>query len=320
MKEILENFPKQCQEALKLGEGIKVRNNIDKVIITGMGGSGFVGDVLKAIVDEELNILINKDYFLPKDINRNTLVFVVSYSGNTEESLYAMKDAIKKGCKIIGVSSDGQLEKICKRKKIDFIEVPEGIQPRNATGYQTISVIMVLQENKLIRNRDKELKTMVEELKNKKIQSQGKEIANLLFNKIPIIYSSERLKCISYGFKTRINENSKVLAFANQIPELHHNEITGYTHAKKIGNFYTIIIRDKDDFIRVKKRFLITEKIIKKYNGECTIIDTLGSNLISRIFSTLHLADWASYYLALKYKIDPAPVKLQEFLKKELKK
>ena len=326
MKKVLESFPMQCEEALKLGRGIKVKN-INKVIITGIGGSAFSGDVLKTIIGEEIDIFVNRDYYLPKKIDRRTLVFVVSYSGDTEEPLYAIKDAIKNRCKTIGISSNGRLEKICKKNKFDFIKVPSGIEPRNAMGYLVIPMVNVLQGSKLIKR--KFFKKVIGDLKSKKIKNQGKKIANLLYKKIPLVYSSEKLKWISYGFKTRLNENSKILAFAHQIPELNHNELVGYTqHYKKSAgqekkiadDFYTIIIKDKDDFYRNKKRFFITKKIIKKYKGQCTIIDTIGSSFVSRVFCTLHLADWASYYLALKNKVDPAPVRIIDYLKKELNK
>jgi len=315
MKKNLENFPNQCKEALALGKGIKI-DNINKIVISGIGGSAFAGDVLKAIVNEEIEITVNRDYYLPKSIDSQTLVFSVSYSGNTEETLYSAEEALAKGCKIIGISSDGELEKFCITNNLPYVRVPSGVEPRNALGYLSLPLIRILEENNII-NRIK-LENIPKDLKNNQIKRKAKQIANLLFKTIPLIYSSERFKCLSYGWKTRLNENTKIHAFANQIPELDHNELVGYT--KKIGNFFTLIIRDKDDLIRNKKRFDITKKLIEKYKSKCLIVDTIGTNLASRVFCTLYLADWVSYCLALKYGIDPGPVKIIEYLKSELNK
>ena len=353
----LRNFPKQCEEARELGREIRIEG-IEKVIVTGIGGSAFSGDVLKAIAGKEIEVIVNRDYNLP-DADDKTLVFAVSYSGNTEETLSALNEAKEKGCKIIGISSGGKIEEECNidvqeqpegAGKIYHIKVPSGIQPRNALGYLSIPMIVVLQENNLING--KHLDIMVNELKESNIEERGRRIADLLINKIPLIYSSERLKCLSYGWKTRINENSKTHAFAGQIPEMNHNELVGYTRRR--DNFYTIIIRDLGDSERIKKRFLITKELIEKYEGKCSIIDTQGSNgapplrrggtsngapplrrgrtsngatplrrggtsnLASRIFCTLHLGDWVSYYLALNYNIDPEPVEIIEYLKGRL--
>ena len=302
---------------MKLDNNIPLRG-IKKVIVSGVGGSAFSGDVLEAIAGSEIEIIVNRDYDLPENINRNTLVFAVSYSGNTEETLYAFKDAVKKRAKIISVTSGGELEVLSKKFKVKCVKVPSNLEPRNALGYLSIPMLAILQQNKLIK--DKKLGSMANQLQTdqSKIQKEGKKIAGLLYEYIPLIYSSQKLKCLSYGWKTRLNENSKIHAFAHQFPELNHNELVGYT--KKIANFQTIIIRDEDDFDRVQKRYDITKKLIENFGGQCTIIDTFGQNLLSRIFSNLHMADWASYYLALKYGIDPGPVNIIEDLKKELKR
>lgn len=315
MKQNIEGFPDQCKTALNLGKGIKI-GNINRVMVTGMGGSGFAGEVLKTIAGEEIEIHINRDYFLPKKLDQKTLVFVISYSGNTEETISAAKDAVNESCQIVGISSGGELEKFCRDKTIPYIKVPGGLEPRNALGYLTIPMINVLEENGLIQNKN--IENLAEDLNDKAIKQKAKKLAARLFKKIPLIYSSERLKCVSYGWKTRINENTKIHAFSHQIPELDHNELVGYT--KRIGNFFAVIIRDKDDFERNKKRFEMTKRLIEKYKSECLIIDTIGTNLVSRIFCMLYLADWTSYFLALKYKVDPVPVKIIEDLKEELKK
>ncbi len=317
MKKELQSFPEQCKKAINLSKEVKTFKGIDNVVVAGMGGSAFAGDVVNTLVGDEVEIKVNKDYTLPVRADSNTLVFVVSYSGNTEETLNVAKEAKEKGCEIVGISSNGKLKDFCEENNLTFVEVPSGIQPRCAMGYLSIPILKILEKSNLIKEVG--IEKMVEELEQNRdeIEEKGKELANTLFNKIPLIYSSQRLECLSYGFKTRLNENSKIHAFAHQFPELNHNELVGYTNL--IGNFYTIIIEDEDDYKRTRKRYSITKEVIEEEGGECKIIKTKGSNLISRSFQTLHLGDWVSYYLALKYDVDPEPVKIVENFKKKLK-
>ncbi len=315
MKQEFEHFPKQCKEALKLGNGIKL-NNVSQVMIAGMGGSAFPGDVLQAIAGDQITVTVNKDYNLPKIMDKNTLVFAISYSGNTEETISCFDEAVKRGYKVIGITAGGELEEKCREKNVEFIKVPSGIQPRNALGYLCISMLNTLQENKLVNVK---LEPIVKDLEKmeKQLQEKGEQIAETLLGKVPLIYSSQKLKCLAYGWKIRINENGKTHCFANQFPELNHNELVGYT--TKTADFHTVMIKDKDDHQRIKKRFEITKKLIQEKGFEVTEINTIGSDLTSRIFCTLHLGDWIGYYLAVKKGINPAPVKIVEDLKKELK-
>ena len=146
----------------------------------------------------------------------------------------------------------------------------------------------------------------------------GKDLADKLVDKIPLIYTSDRLKAVAIRWKSEFNENSKVQSFYNVFPELGHNEIVGYTNLK--GNFYVIILKDDGDYIRVKKRMDITKAMIKKKGVYATEIGITGGSLLTRIFSAIYIGDWTSYYLALKYSTDPTPVDVIEELKNALKK
>ncbi len=323
MLDILRNFPKQCIEATKLGHGIKVNsgtseaNKINEVVIAGVGGSAFIGDVVKCLAGKEVRIIVNKSYSLPFGIGKNSLIFAVSYSGNTEETISELEDAVKKNAgQIIGVGSGGKLEALCKKQNFAFIKVPGGLPPRASIGYMALSILNVLIDNQIISSKG--IEKIGVELKDSDAEQIGKAIAEKVFKKTPLIYSSDDLECVSYGWKMKFNENSKIHAFANKFPELDHSELVGYT--KKNGDFHTILIRDSSDHLRIKKRFDITQKLIEKLGGECTVVNTKGSNLASRVFYALHVGDWASFYLALKNKVEARPVEIIEDLKKEMEK
>ncbi len=317
MYSILEKFPNQIAAAMKLGENIKITEVIDKIVVTGVGGSALAGDILKTYLqDEKLPIYVNKDYFLPDFINSRTLVFVISYSGNTEETVTAYRNALRKGCKIVVITSGGKLEMLARKQNIDFVLVQKGLPPRLALGYLFFPILTILQNSKLIADRTNEVLKLVEILKKPIFKDKGKDLARKLDGKIPLIYTSERLKIVGYKWKINFNENTKIHAFNNVFPELDHNEINGFVNLK--ANYYVIIFKEEHDYMKLRKQMEITKELVKKHNIAVTEIALTGSSLLTKIFSSIYIGDWCSYFLALKYKIDPTPVKIIEELKRQL--
>lgn len=306
MKDI-ETIPEQYLESLTLGKGIKIKKP-RKIVFVGMGGSGFAGDIIKCLVKEKIDIEVVKDYSLPLNLKRKDLVIAISYSGNTEETLSCVQEAIDRKIPLLGISTGGKLEKLCS----NFIKIPGGYQPRDAMCYLVIPLLNVFKENRIIEieGYDKMY------FNQKEIRKIARSISDKMVKEIPVIYSSNRLRCLAEGTKTRINENGKILAYSNVIPEMNHNEIVGFTG--RMTELFVLIIRDVEDNPRILKRFEITKGIVEEHGFECVILDTMGDTLISRIFNTLHIADWISYYLAEQYGYQPAPVKIIEDLKKKL--
>ena len=102
--QLIEDLPHQIRDAIKLAQSEKVEGEITNILITGMGGSGIAANIVQTLLREtKIPVFVNKDYSIPAFVNDKTLVFVSSYSGNTEETLSAFKEAQKKRAKIICV-------------------------------------------------------------------------------------------------------------------------------------------------------------------------------------------------------------------------
>ncbi len=322
LRKFLLDFPNQFKKALEFSKDIKVSGEFDNLIITGIGGSTLPGDLVKALVDLKIPVIVNKDYDLPKEASKKSLIFVSSYSGNTEEALSAYEEAKKKGLKMVGFCSGGKLEELCKKDKVPLVRYPDEapvFQPRWALGYTFTAMATVLDNSGLTKNVSRDVLDLSEFLeKNKKrLEKESISIAKRLEGKIPVIYASERLRSLAYTWKINFNENSKTSAFYNCFPELNHNEITGYT--KPQGRLYVIILRDKEDHPRIIKRMRLTKDIIKSYSGEAEILDLEGKNTLAKVFSSIYLSYFVAYYLAIEYGFDPTPVKLQEDIKKRMR-
>jgi len=311
--QVIKDFPKQCRDALGLPKGISVSGQIDNIIVTGMGGSAMGGDLLKIYLsDTNIPVYVNRDYKLPDFVNEKSLVFTVSYSGNTEETLSALNDAKEKNAQIIGITSGGKLAEECEK----VIKIPSGLQPRAALGYTFFPVLGILHNSNLARVKNDDLNEMLDILKQTdKFNDTGEELSKKLKEKIPIIYASEALGAIAFRWKTQINENAKMPAFYNVFSEMNHNEIAAYKGMDM--KFAAVIIRDKYDNDRIKKRMDICREIME---GHVTVeeVETQGEGLLARMFSTIYLGDFVSYYMALANRVDPSPVEIIEGMKKKL--
>ena len=147
-------------------------------------------------------------------------------------------------------------------------------------------------------------------------EKKGMELARKIKGKTPVIYSSPKYKVVAMVWKIKINENAKTPAFWNFFPEMDHNEMVGFTNPQ--AKFFTIMFKDPEDDIRNKRRYEATALLLKEKGVGSEIIDMEGNNVFYKIFSSISLADWTSYYLALEYGQDPTPVDMVEKLKRIL--
>ena len=323
MKEIILNFPKQFKVGLERTPKLTIKKPIRGLCICGMGGSALPGSILYSWINIkkiDLPVIVNRDYSLPHRIKKGWLVVCISYSGNTEETLSCFKEALKNKLKLVSIGSGGKLENLSKKYRIPFVKIPSGIPPRTAIGYQFGALVGILQKYGIFSKKDVQELLVLEKINACEFENFGKKLSEKLVKKIPIIYASNQFKVAARIWKIAFNENTKIPAFWNYFPELNHNEMTGFAKFKtQNSDFYFIILRDKNDHQRIKKRMHLTVEILKKTGIKGEIIDLKGKTYLEKLFNSIILGFWTSYYLAKTYKIDPVSVKLVEEFKKKLK-
>lgn len=326
-RQIILDSPSQFQIGANSAKDIKLEKNFDSLIICGMGGSALPGDVLKMwfkFSKTNFPLYIHRDYNLPYCAKKQSLIICISYSGNTEETISGFKEAVKKGLNAAVISSGGKLEKLCKKIKVPLAKVPSGLPPRMALGFQFGALMQLLTPPRIVKDGLKDLLKLEKKLRPKELENKGRKIAKKLVNKIPLIYSSEKLSLLARIWKIKFNENAKTPAFYNYFPELNHNEMVGFSRISDlqppIANFYVLILRDLVNNSKILKRMDLTAKILKKKKVPIENIYLGEKNFFAKIFSNLLLADWISYYLALESKIDPWPVEIVEEFKSALTK
>ncbi|MFH0923097.1 MAG: bifunctional phosphoglucose/phosphomannose isomerase [Candidatus Micrarchaeota archaeon] len=313
MRGVLLDSHKQFEKGLALAKGVAVEG-CDKLVLLGMGGSALPGDLLNFCFG--LSIRVSRDYDCPPEVDGKTLVLACSYSGNTEETLSAAKQAFDAGGKLVCIATGGKLKKFADEFGLPFVELPSGIQPRCATGYFFSSLTKVLANSGFLDLKDDELKALSEWLGSKDFDETGRKIAVKIKGSIPVFYSSSEWWPIARVCKIKINENSKQPAFYNVFPELNHNEMVGFTNP--VARFTAVFLRNPSDDERVKRRMEITRSLLNEKGVNSIDYQVIGESALQTCFSTLLFFDWASYHLALENGVDPTPVEMVEGLKKKL--
>ncbi len=329
-KVILEEY-RQIEDGLKLGREVDLPEGLrfQSVMISGMGGSALPADVLNILVrdslknkgkrEEVFEIYQNRTYELPAEAYRNSLNIICSYSGNTEETIASFREALDAELPCVALSNGGKIEEMSKEFGIPHIKIPypfENFQPRMATGYFVFVIWGILEKIGAVNefatgNLPENLKKFAEEK-----EVFGKELAEELVKKTPVVYSTDELRALAMIWKIKFNENSKTPAFWNYFPELNHNEMVGFTNPQ--ADFHFIILRDKDTHPQNLKRMETLAELMREKNLESSVIDLTGETMAEKVFTTLCLGDWVSYYLALQYGIDPTPVDMVEEFKKRI--
>jgi glucose/mannose-6-phosphate isomerase len=340
--QVIEKIPDQLLEGLEIARDVKAegkpaRNAIQgvaggfkSVMISGMGGSALPGNLLRIYLNDlfrknpaqnhRFGVFQNRFYSLPPEAFDNCLNIISSYSGNTEETVASFEEALENRLPCVAIAAGGKVVELCEKNNVPLVKMPVGIQPRMATGYNFAAVFRVLANSGMIEDEQKGFEVTARKLKEKRneFEERGKKIAGEISGKTPIVYGSTKFKSIAMIWKIMLNENAKTPSFWNFFPELNHNEMVGFT--KPQGKFHLVVLRDGKDHPQNLKRIKITSDILGNYGIGSTVVEMPEGDMLYRIFSTLQIGCWASYYLALEYGIDPTPVEMVEEFKQILAK
>ncbi|MBI3511185.1 MAG: bifunctional phosphoglucose/phosphomannose isomerase [Bacteroidetes bacterium] len=326
MKNLVEQFPAQIEAAIAIGKHLKIsetKEPVGNVLICGLGGSGIGGTIISELAFSHAGVPVNatKGYSIPSYINRDSLVIISSYSGNTEETLACMHAALNKGATIFCITSGGKVEQLAKEKKLDHVIIPAGMPPRACLSYSLVQLIFLFINYKLLpENSVADLENSVVLLKKEEnsIKQIAKKLAADLHGKTPVIYCTTYYEGVAIRFRQQLNENAKVLCWHHVIPEMNHNELVGWAGGNE--NIAVVLFRDPTEFERNNHRIELNKEIISKRTPHFTEIFSKGNSQIEKTLYLIHLGDWASVFLAQLRGVDDMEVNVINFLKGELSK
>jgi glucose/mannose-6-phosphate isomerase len=321
---------KHYGEAGRIGEKIVVDYpKPENVIVAGMGGSGIGGELLRdyARTQAPIPIEVSKDYTLPAYAGKRSLVVVVSYSGDTEESLSAFLDALKRHCMVYCISSGGALLEQAEKLNVPFLRVPAGMPPRAASPYLLVPQLMLMQKIGLVSGLPKDLEEAIQILEkvcheNAPEKATETNLAKMLASGIngtmPVVYGFGIYRGVAMRWKQQFNENAKVPAKWEVFPELDHNEVVGWEKADALASsLSTVFLRDKSEPAEVRSRIEITKSLMPKASKQFEIW-AQGKGTLAKMFAVMIVGDFTSVYLAVLRNVDPTPVPTIVTLKKKL--
>lgn len=318
-----DNANKQFEQIFKEFNNINLKNkfnNIDKIIVCGMGGSALGPHFVRSVFADRIDIpiIISNEYNLPKWVDSRTLVVISSFSGTTEESISCFRDAKKKKLKTFIICTGGDLSKVESERFIYNAKYNYAKNPRFAVGYSISVFIVLLNKLGFLKCNISDILKQIKIFAKGKLQSE--KIAKIILGKIPVVIASEHLIGNAHIFQNQINETGKNFACYFGIPEICHHQFEGLTFPKNLNKQIIYVLLNSNLYYkRNQKRYEIMKQILRKKKINFVEIKSVGKNIFEEAMYVLGISSYASFYLAYFNKIDPQPNPLVDYLKLKMK-
>jgi glucose/mannose-6-phosphate isomerase len=324
---VLEGFPEQLataheQAAMTLDRAALARpDEIDNIVVLGMGGSGIAGDVLRAVASSlPVPVIVLKQIRIPAFVGPRTLAFAVSYSGNTEETITMAGGALDAGARMIAVTAGGELAALAAERGAIHVRCADGyVMPRAALGALVAPLFVAPFHMGIYPEAHAVLVQAQAQLKRRRDQCRpgagptnpAQELARRIGRTIPLIYGGGALGGVAaYRWKCDLNENAKAPAFSAAYPELDHNEICGWgQHGDVTRQVMTLVsLRHGFEHGRLAARIERTTELIEEALLQVLEVQAEGEGRLAQLLDLMYLGDWVSSYLALDNDVDPGPI------------
>lgn len=312
---IVSSLPEQLEEGLdicgKAGIGYPEEG---RIVVMGMGGSAIAGD-LAATLGRAMGreVLVLRDYRLPDYLDSDDYLVFMSYSGETWETIFAHREALRRGLPCLTVSSGGELHEVSAARGDPYLRIPRGLPPRGALGYLLAPLLAILMAQSPSLGRD--LGEAIRHLSSVRgrwspaiptAQNQAKSIALELEGRTPIIYATPDFEGVARRWRSELNEMAKVLAWGGVFPEADHNELVGWMEDGAASRFAPILLTAPGNPLLD----LQTEETVRMVEERVPfrVIRPGDTNILGQILELVHLGDMVSLYLAMVRGVDPMPV------------
>ena len=322
MLSALTRFPSSAKLAIRGAERLELSGMTKKLrnlVVAGMGGSAVGGILLRDWLRDvsKIPIFVSNSNQLPAWVGENTLVYAVSYSGNTAETLNQYHQAMEIGCPLICFSSGGRLSKSASQREIPLLSFPKNYIPRGAIAFQFFGLATVTRNLGLISEdvwlEVEEAIDVAESLSKELVpeaptdSNPGKALAYKIRGYIPFVYGSSLYEGVAYRCNTQLNENSKSPASFGVFPEAFHNSVMAREGPLELlERVCAVIVRDPlDEGVTSAKIDMFIELIEERF-GRVAEIEVKGEGRLARMISAMYIGDFTSAYLGMLYGHDPS--------------
>jgi glucose/mannose-6-phosphate isomerase len=309
--------------------GLPPPESIANVVVLGMGGSGIAGDIFQATAGPDLAVPVSvvKSYRPPGFVGPASLVFAVSFSGDTEETVEAAQVARSQGATVVVVTSGGELAKVADEWGAPVLPVPGTIpQPRAAVGAMTVPLFAAAEDVGLLPDARRWVDQAVAQLRRRRDQlvgpaSPATALARRIGRTIPLVYGGAGVGAVAaWRWKADVNENAKAPAFAATQPELCHNEVAGWgQHGDVTRQLLTLVnLRHRDEHPRIARRFGLVDDVVREVVAGIEEVEAEGEGRLAQLLDLIIFGDFVSLHLAAQEGIDPGPVPVLTEIKSRL--
>jgi len=326
MQRLIYSLPEQLKEGWQIGTDCQLAGagHFENVVIAGMGGSAIGGDVVRSLLfnDGYLPVLVWRDYILPSVVDNRTVLFAISYSGNTEETLSVYEQAKDKCGQLVVITSGGELVVKAKRDGVPVLKIAGGMPPRCAIGLVSVPILAVLYQLGITRSyqRDVNETALVIAHNCQQWHRRGRQISRMLCDRLPVVYSTSRLlDAVAYRWQCQLNENAKVMCHSGFLPEQSHNELMGFGSPNFLDKmFFLVFLLDSTTSQRTRVRLNQMLKLIGDTIAGKALVKSQGRSPMARLFSAVVMGDLTSLELAKLRDVDPIEIPRIERLKQVL--
>lgn len=309
-------------------------DGLRNIVVCGLGGSGISGDVLAAAANHELAVpvVVLRQLRVPRFVGPDSLVFAVSYSGGTDETLSMARGALDAGARVVAIAKAGSpLAQLVEKGGGLALPALEGIPvPRAAIGALVAPIFVTLFRMGVLPSAHDALVSAQDQLARRRDlcvpgvdapRNVARELARRIGRTIPLCYGGGALGGVAaYRWKCDVNENAKAPAYHAQYPELDHNEICAWgQHGDVTRQLFTVVeLRHGFEHEQLDARFRYTREIIEEAVHQVLEIRADGASRLAQLLDLMYVGDLATTYLALANDVDPGPIDAIQALKARL--
>ena len=327
---VVSRMDDHLMEGYRLGKAVDdLGSDIDGVVVCALGGSAIGGDLARAWLygSSGVPMSVVRSYSLPAHVGRETLVVLISYSGDTEETLSMARDAVDRGARTVAISSGGRLKALASDEGIPHCSIPSGLVPRATVGYVFGALAGTL-ERAGVADGEADLRDAAHVLGTVRSacgpgtetsQNPAKRLSHELHGTIPVVVGHDLAVPVARRWADQLNENAKMLAFSDELPEMDHNAIVGWV-GDALGQGFSLVFLEHDACdSRMTDRIEATKAMVKERTRVYSSV-ALGETRLAKMFSLVMTGDYVSLYSAFQRHEDPSTTEPIERLKEILSK
>jgi glucose/mannose-6-phosphate isomerase len=329
----IDGLPEQLLDAWQLWQSSDLpapTEPPDGLVVAGMGGSAIAGDVLKVVLGYEVSVPVEvwRGYSLPGWVTSRTLVIASSFSGHTEETLSAFSQAVQRGARVYALTTGGRLAALARLHETGLLTYGFDGQPRAALGYSLAGLLRLVQAVQLADDQSVSVERAVDVMRSQRDElrpgvitdrNPAKRLAMQLMGRLPVVWSGAVLEPAARRWKTQLNENAKVWAAWESLPELHHNSVVGLEQpSRPLAQSFVILLESPSEHERIGRRLRLSADVLRSRGLQHWRLAAPAGDRLAQLLAVIHFGDYVSYYLAIAYGIDPTPVRAIDELKARL--